>query len=202
MAILPIRDLGSVGVITDTSPYNIPINAFNVGINVRFDEGKATRSAIFRTIKNSLGFSPRFASGVVPSSGFDTVLIVSDTYGINEYSSGIVSDRSGSISASSDPRPVTGTSLADVTYLNRPDRVPVFRGPTGTNFADLTYWDSTWRTPSLRAYGDFLLGIGMEEGSTSYPTRVRWSNIATANAVPEPDPHAEQRQPNAPIDDA
>ena len=185
MAILPIRDLGSVGVITDTSPYNIPINAYNVGINVRFDEGKARRSAIFRNIKDTLGFSPRFASGVVPASGFDTVLLVSDTYQINEYSSGIISNRSGSITSSTDPRSFTGASLADVTYLNRPDRVPVFRGPAGTNFADLPNWDANWRTPALRAYGDFLLGIGMEEGATSYPTRVRFSNIATANSVPD-----------------
>ena len=185
MAILPIRDLGAVGVITDTSPYNIPINSFSTAINVRFDEGKATRSAIFRNIKDNLGFSPRFAYGIVPASGFDTVLAVSDTYQINEYSSGTITDRSGSISASSDPRPFTGASLADVTYINRPDRVPVFRGPSGTNFADLPNWDSNWRTPALRAYGDFLLGVGMEEGATSFPTRVRWSNIATANAVPD-----------------
>ena len=81
MAILPIRDLGAVGVITDTSPYNIPLNSFNVGINVRADEGKITRSAIFRNIKDSLGFSPRFAYGIVPASGFDTVLAVSDLPG-------------------------------------------------------------------------------------------------------------------------
>ena len=185
MAILPIRELGAIGVITDTSPYNIPLNSFSTAINVRFDEGKATRSAIFRNIKDTLGFSPRFAYGIVPASGFDTVLAVSDTYQINEYSSGTITNRSGSISASSDPRPFTGASLADVTYLNRPDRVPVYRGPAGTNFADLPNWDSNWRTPALRAYGDFLLGVGMEEGATSYPTRVRWSNIATANSVPD-----------------
>ena len=34
MSILPVRDLGSVGVITDTASYNIPINAFSTGINV------------------------------------------------------------------------------------------------------------------------------------------------------------------------
>ena len=37
---LPVRDLGGVGVITDINSYNLPINAFTAGINVRFDEGK------------------------------------------------------------------------------------------------------------------------------------------------------------------
>jgi len=50
MAILPIRDLGSAGVISDVSSYNIPINAFNHGFNVRFDEGKVLRAPIFRDI--------------------------------------------------------------------------------------------------------------------------------------------------------
>ena len=47
MPILPVRDLGSAGVITDVAPYNIPMNAFSTGINVRFDEGKVRRAPIF-----------------------------------------------------------------------------------------------------------------------------------------------------------
>ena len=84
MAIIPIRDLGSVGVITDTSPYNIPLNGFSKAFNVRFDEGRVRRAPVFRKIKDSLGFTPRFAFGVVPATGFDTVVIVSDAYVIKE----------------------------------------------------------------------------------------------------------------------
>ena len=59
MEIIPVRDFGSAGVITDTAPYNIPINAFSTGINVRFDEGKVRRAPIFSKVKDSLGFTPR-----------------------------------------------------------------------------------------------------------------------------------------------
>ena len=185
MANFPIRDLGSVGAITDLSPYNIPVNGFSEALNVRFDEGKIRRSPIFRTIKDTLGFNPRFSYGVVPSTGYDSVVMISDTYVIKEYNSGTVSDRSGSISGSSDPRPFTGTTLSSVTYLNREDRVPVFRLSSGTNFADLTNWPSTYRCASLRSYNDFLIGLNMVEGSSNRPTRVRWSNIALADAVPD-----------------
>jgi hypothetical protein len=54
MAILPIRDLGSAGVISDVSSYNIPINAFNHGFNVRFDEGKVSRAPYSATLKTRL----------------------------------------------------------------------------------------------------------------------------------------------------
>ena len=185
MAILPIRDLGSVGAITDVAPYNIPINGFTTALNVRFDEGKVRRAPIFRKVKDSLGFTPRHAFGVVPATGYDTVLMVSDDYAIHEYSAGTVSNRSGSISGSSDPRPFTTTQLADVVYINRPDRVPVFRGPAGTNFADLTNWPSTYRATALRGFGDFLVALNTTEGSTNFPNRVRFSNLVTANSIPD-----------------
>ena len=185
MAILPIRDLGSVGVVTDISPYNLPINAFNVGINIRADEGKISRAPIFRTIKDSLGFSPRFAYGVVPSVGFDTIVIASDSWDIKEYASGTVTDVSGSITGTSSPRSYTGTSLADVVYINRPDRVPVYRGPSSAGFADLPTWNSTWRAASVRSYGDQLIALNMTEGANNFPTRVRFSNFTLANSFPD-----------------
>ena len=106
MAIIPVRDLGSVGTITDTSPYNIPLNGFNRAFNVRFDEGSVSRAPVFRKVKDSLGFTPRFTFGIVPATGFDTVVMVSDAYAIHEYASGTTTNRSGSISGSSDPRPL------------------------------------------------------------------------------------------------
>jgi hypothetical protein len=184
MPTLPIRELGSVGVISDKSPYNIPLNAFSTGINVRFDEGKVSRAPVFRTVKDTLGFTPRFAFGITPATGYDKVIMASDDWAIQEYASGTVTDRSGSITGSSDPRPYTGTSLADITYINREDRIPVYRG-SGTNFADLPNWDSGWRAGALRSYGDQLIALNMTESNTSYPNRVRFSNIVTANNYPD-----------------
>ena len=79
---------------------------------------KAEERYLFRTVQDSLGFDPRAAFGIVPNSGFDTVILVSDAYAINEYSNGTLTNRSGSISGSTDPRPFTTSSLADVTYIN------------------------------------------------------------------------------------
>lgn len=185
MPTLPIRDLGAIGVLSDVSPYNLPLNAFSTGINVRFDEGKVSRAPIFRKVKDSLGFTPRFAFGITPATGYDKVVMVADDWAIKEYASGSVTDRSGSITGSTDPRPFTGTTLADITYINREDRRPVYRGPAGTNFADLPNWDSTWKCGALRSYGDQLIALNMTEGSTNFPNRVRFSNLVTANNYPD-----------------
>jgi hypothetical protein len=187
MALMPVKDLGSVGCITDITPSRLPINAFSRAKNVRFDAASVTRSPVFRNIKDSLGFDPRHCAGIAPTSGgFSTVLMASDTFVLKEYVNGTVHNRSGSISAlSSSLDAYTSTTLADVDYLNRVDRVPVFRLANGTNFADLTHWDANWRTESLRAFGDFLVAIGMTESGTSYSQRIRWSNLALANSVPD-----------------
>jgi len=191
---LPIRGVGDVGVLTDVAPANLPPQAFTRAKNVRFDEGAVVRAPVFRKVKESLGFNPRFSYGTIPSSGHGTVLMVSDTYVIKEYANGSTTDRSGSISAmASNQAPFTGSTLANITYFNRNDRIPVYRINGGTNFADIpnqsaldgANWVSSWRTESLRSYGDFLIALNMIEGSSSYPTRVRWSNLALANNVPD-----------------
>ena len=184
---LPIRGLGDVGVITDVDPSALPTNAFSRAVNVRFDEGGISRAPVFRTIKDSLGFNPRLLHGVEPVSGYSTVILASDTYIIQEYASGSLNNRSPNLTTTSSLiHPFTSTTLADVIYINREDKIPRYRTTSGTNFAYMpSTWDSGWRCKALRSYGDFLLGINMTEGSNYYTARVRWSNIAQANAVPD-----------------
>ena len=184
MVTLPIRNLGSSGVLTDINPYNLPVTGFTSAVNVRFDEGKVMRAPVFRTVKGSLGYKPRAAFGIVPDNGFDTIITVSDSWVIKEYINGVMVNKSGSITGLSDPRPYTISQLADVVYINRPDRVPAYRLPAGTTFANLPNWVSNWRCEALRPYGDFLFALNMTEGSTNYANRVRFSDIVTGNSYP------------------
>ena len=189
MAKLPqIRDVGTLGVITDIRPASLPLHAFSRGKNVRFDEGKVSRAPVFRKLKDSLGFNPRFTYGIPGEygGGFASIIMVSDTYQLKSYQNGTVSSVQGSLSlTSSNNNTVTGTNLADITYLNRVDKVPVYMAPSGSNFAALPNWDSNWRAEAVRSYGDFLLALNLTESGTTYPTRVRYSNLALANSVPD-----------------
>ena len=85
---------------------------------------------------------------------------------------------------------LSGTTLTVNIQNGNPaiiDLAPIQDGviPSGTNFADLTNWDSNWRAEALRPFGDFLLGLNMTESSTNYANRVRFSNLVTANAIPD-----------------
>ena len=51
MANIQVRNLGDVGVISDLSPWNLPINAFDFALNARFDEGKVKRAVVFKSLE-------------------------------------------------------------------------------------------------------------------------------------------------------
>jgi len=186
--LLPVRDVGSIGVVTDIRPASLPINAFTRAKNVRFDEGSVGRSPVFRTIKDSLGFNPRFTYAIPAdvSGSYAAVVLVSDTFALKQYTGNSVSSIQGSIATTSVvATSITGTSLADIAYINRRDQVPVYMANGGTSFAALPNWDSNWRAESVRAYGDFLLALNTTESGTNYPSRVRYSNLTLANSVPD-----------------
>lgn len=183
MTNLPIRGLGSVGVITDVDPFNLPINAFSRGKNVRFTEGKVTKGPILRDISGSLSFVPSFSYGVTALNGYDTVLLVDNTFDVFEFSNGTSTQRFNS-SLSASIQKVTATILADVEYINRPDTGPIARTPSATSFTALPNWPSGYKATVLRSYGDFLLALGTVESNVSFPNRVRFSDPVLANQVP------------------
>lgn len=180
---LPIRDLGSVGVITDVDPFNLPINAFTRAKNVRFDQGNIRRSPGFRDVSTVTGFTPVFIHGVYNAANYDTVVLVSNGFDVYEFSNGTVSLNYNS-TANTSAAKVTATSLANVQYLNRTDTQPLYRTPSQSAYSPLVNWPATYTCGSLRSYGDFLIAMNMDEGGSSYPTRVRFSDIALANNAP------------------
>ena len=180
---LPIRGLGSVGVVTDVDPYNLPTNAYTRAKNIRFTDGNVTRGPIYRAVSDAITWNPVFSYGLAAQTGYDTVLVVDDTFDIHEFFNGNFTQRyNASTSTSIDP--VTATTLADVQYVNRADQVPVARTPTANNFTALPNWPSNYRTTALRSFGDFLLALGTVEAGNSFPNRVRFSDPALANQVP------------------
>lgn len=59
--LLPIRNLGAVGVVSDTSPYDLPLNAFSKAVNVVFDEQRAQRAPVFKPLYGAFRSPKTFA---------------------------------------------------------------------------------------------------------------------------------------------
>src|SRR5690349_5298369 len=75
MPMLPIRNLGELGVIRDPAPYDLPPNALSKGRNVRFRYGRIERSPIFTLLFNTTLSQPSFCSTITDEDNADQLLV-------------------------------------------------------------------------------------------------------------------------------
>ena len=61
MALPKLRELDKYGVITDVDPFDLPLGAWSMGLNVRFEDGKVTSAPVWRAMGSPLAVTtPRF----------------------------------------------------------------------------------------------------------------------------------------------
>jgi hypothetical protein len=181
-----LRDIASLGVITDVDPYDLPTTAWSLGINVRFKDKKVSRAPVFRNATASLSFTdPRFLAVNTPATGFDAVLIGYKNGRVTETSSGAENDRSiaGYVNADSDS-PYTSCFVGSVRYVNRDDRIPWKKAAGDTNFVALANWPSTHRCRILRSYAGTLVALNITKSGQNFPTMVRTGEFVLDGQVP------------------
>lgn len=197
MPIAPIRDLGSVGVIADTDPYDNPVHAFTFASNVRFEDKRITRGPVFSTVGSlAINGHPRYAFSYKQLAGTQQYHVANRDGTVSNWTANIL----GGSSTESFISPVaytpvnsdfayTSDEIQDVVYLNRPDRAPWFKPKGATLFAPLPDvgglgWNSTWRCGAIRSVGGVLAAINVTKGAISYPTMVKTSDFMAFGAAP------------------
>jgi hypothetical protein len=182
--IVPVRNLGKYGVITDRDPYELPAEAWSFASNARFHTGKISRAPVFRSV-TELADDARFVVSASQADGLDLLFVGFQDGTVQRFTSGSFVDFSptGYAPAALDALWTT-TMLANVLYVNREDRVPWKYGPSDTEFDELPNWDPTWRTRLLRTCGGALVALNVTKGATSYPTMVKTSSIPLSGDVP------------------
>lgn len=192
MPIMPLREVGKVGVITDTDPFELPLEACSFAKNVRFENNKISRGSVFRKV-GDLSKDPKHLIGYLTQSGTAQTLFVASDGSINEYGG---SDRSiaGYVPAAS-TAPVTSCVLNNVLYVNRSDRLPWYRPKDLITTAftaipttsDSTQWHADWRCRVLRSLQGVLVAANVSKGASNYPNMVKWSNFSIEPNVVPPD---------------
>ena len=189
MPLIPIRELAKHGVNTDIDPFDLPPQAFNFAKNVRFTDGSISRGPVWRNAATLGDDDPRYIISFTPSSGLDIVYLGYKSGRVYEIDKGEETDLSITDYADADSDlPFTSTMVANVIYINRPDRVPWAMKPSDTEFTSTigstNNWPSTYRANLIRSCGGVVVALNITKNGTSYPTMVKWSEFATANAVP------------------
>lgn len=185
MPMLPVRSLGSLGIIRDINPYDLPPPALSSGNNVRFEDGKITRQPSFREIQALTPTDPRHIFTIRIPGVSDKIGVACDDGKIYTYlneTEDEVTPVSGTVASST--LPYSHTLHAGVSYLNRSDRVPLYYAALSTDYAALTNWDTNDRCKSMRSFKDYLIALNVSKSGVSYPTMVKWSDTTLYGAVP------------------
>ena len=155
MANLPVRNLGGVGVVTDVNPYDLPSNAFSDARNVLFDDGRVSRSPVFKqlfpTPTSQLTFTAITTTFATETNTFENAQgdPVTDIRFVASFSDpadgevAIIADKTGEVRAYPGGglefvTPVTGTlvtneepwthsQVAGISFLSRAGMIPYGR---------------------------------------------------------------------------
>jgi hypothetical protein len=180
-----LRNLGQYGVITDVDPYDLPPNAFSMAVNARFRNNRATRAPVFRDVL-ALGTSnPRYLASELQNSGLDLIFIGYLNGTVTRFVSGAETNYSVSgYTPNTAEAAWSSCHLADLFYINRPDRAPWVLASGASSFEVLPNWPGSTTCGLIKSYASALVALNVTESGTNFPTVVRTSSFALAESVP------------------
>ena len=183
MPYLPLRKIGSGGLVTDQDPYDLELTQFPAGNNVQFHEGRIGK-AFGYSLSQSLSFAPTHVESW-RYAGNNTLIVGSLTklYRYNGSTVTNVTKTSDATNYSNSPRWQT-VLLGSAMLANNGAETPQFMQPTGTRFADLTAWPTGVTTQCIKPYKSFLIMAGYETASAKFPYTVRWSDAFDPTSIP------------------
>lgn len=176
-----IPNLGQFGIIKDASAEELPENAWTDGRNVRFRNKCAERFGGEASL-----FTPaeqRYWAYCLTKGGGDNVLVtVGSTDGV--WDGNTDQDISGSAQTAVTDKVVGDELSGIVVYTNRADPPQYWAGDTGTPFAAIPDWPANWLCQSIRAYKNYLVALGIYNGTDELGQMIKISAAADPGAVP------------------
>lgn len=191
MSIVPLRDIGQLGVVTDIDPYDLAPNAFSFAKNVRIENNKIERGSVFRTIGGLLK-NPRHLFGFSDKNTAAKLISVNDDGSVWQWSptGGHVTVTPASYTPAVSSLPVTSCAINNTIFVNRPDRGPWFRSKDGTGeFKPLPegagLWTSGVTAKTIASIKGVLVALNLTKSGVKYPNNVLWSNFVPLDSTPD-----------------
>ena len=183
MPYIPLRQIGSGGLVTDQNPYDLELTQFPSGNNVQFHDGRIGK-VLGHSQRASVASAPTHVQGWL-YEGNDTIVIGSlqKLYRFNGSTVTNVTKTSDATNYSNSPR-WQSEQLGTAMMFNNGAQAPQYMLPSGSRFADLTAWPSGVTTKCLKPYKSFLIMAGYQTSGSEHPYTVRWSDEYDPTGVP------------------
>ena len=183
MPYIPMRKIGSGGIVTDLDPYDLELTQFPSGNNVTFHSGRLGK-ALGHSVRQALTDAPTHVQGWL-YQGNNTLVVgaLNKIYRFNGSAVANVTKTSDATNYSNSPR-WQSAQLGTAMLMNNGAQAPQYMLPSGSRFADLTAWPSGVITNCIKPFNSFLVMVGYEVGSSKRPYTVRWSDEYDPSGVP------------------
>jgi len=210
MALYRMRALGGKGVIKDLPPFELPPDVWSDANNVRFFGGRVKKFGGNLVALDERMPEDTIPLSIVQRSNQEELIYgTKDSIwriygGIHENISAKKDDGSFEIYEASPDNTWYYTTLSNSMIMCNELNNPQGLRPNEANFATLPEWGrprkpvsydddgkpvynyqpQNWKTQRIRAFKNYLIALGMIEGASEYPQRIRWSDVSYVNDLP------------------
>lgn len=190
MPISPFSAAGQVGLNFDVAPAEMVPQAWNVGENIRFDNGSVTsvRGDVSLGLDLSSSEQPIWAFAVSESIYTTVAWVLPAAPKAYAYYNGALSDItrvSGDYTGDNYDR-WSGGTLSSLLFLTNGVDVPQYWADLNPAIplVDLPNWQAGVYAKCLRSFKNFLIALDVTKASVRYRTMVKWSHPADPGLPP------------------
>lgn len=185
MPVIEIGDVGSIGIVADIPPHELPPEAWTSGRNVRMHNGSVEKFTGDSAIFGTPGTAPHW---ILPVNGpnefyyiYAGLVTVHDTDGTTHTDISKVGDYSASADINWNGGVFNGIPILNNGVDDPQMQTPVTRT---TQLADLSNWPANTKAKVIRPFGSFLVALDITKAATEFRFMVKWSHPAGPGAVP------------------
>lgn len=183
MSRITVPALGSVGVIADVQPHELPDSGLSDALNIRFRDGGAERITGDVQVFTAPSVTPYHIQVYATAEG--RFIVHAGLAAVYVDDGTTRTDITGTAPTGAIDNRWTGGTLNGVLVLNNGVDKPMYwGGNVANNLATLTGWDTNWKCAVLRPHKNYLVALDFTKSATRYPNMVKWSAAADPGTVP------------------
>ena len=185
--IIPVRNVGAIGLAPDVPYEKLPLNAWTDAKNVRFVENGAEKFTGHSEVLASPLWAPYWLMPVNTGATAYWLYAGLTKVGATDQAThaDITRTVGGDYGATAD-KGWTGAMIEGIPVITNGIDVPQMWNPPAlaTPLAALTAWPATYTCESIRALKRYLVAFNITKGGVNHPYMVKWSDQAPSNDVP------------------
>ena len=194
MALIPIDQVGQMGIVKDINAWQLPLNVWTDGNNIRAEHGAIQKTPGYKEVMATCPVAPYHIVNL--EVGSSNYWIIGGTAAIHVHNGSTWTDitRTSAVYNATATEGWTSTVLGGVLIMANGKDQPQFWALTngvplvGTKMADLTNWEagagSNHYPFSVRAFRSFLIALNIEEAGVAFNKKVKWSTEAAIQTLP------------------